>query len=362
MMEEAGPIMPTKEAENDVLQGRELPPLGSLARCGADPLDYYPRLNNTSNQENGEIPDGELFKNEATEEMKLKFKKARCYGATFVVLKLFDRWLELGTRPSRPVIDNIAAVFSSNEMMLFDNELSRGTREISYTPLIKSMMDLVEQPLDNLGQLKELVNSTRRCLWKAAPDPSADPHLMEGPSNIPGAQKGLFAVTDIREQSICCYYSGDVHSTRSSQSATMLNDGSYLLRIGVLESHPWWYHTLKDAPDTVEDSCSGRSRCYTSLREEWDQLVGSAPLSSRDEIFVNPSNLHIKARYINDCLEERSHNVAFVMDPVMERAAIVALRDIKAGEELFVSYGQAYWDSMEATTGIVPRKLASSDQ
>lgn len=353
--------MSVQEAENDVPQDRELPPLGSLVRCGSDPLDY-PRPN-TSKEASGEMPDGELFDHEVTEEMKLKFQRARCYGSTSVALKLFDRWLELGTRPSRPVIGNIAAAFSSNEMTLLGNELSKDKREISYTALIKIMLNLVEQPVDNLGQLKELVNSTRRCLWKAAPDPAADPHLMEAPSNIPGAQKGLFASKNLRGQSICCFYSGDIHSTRSSQSATMLKDGSYLLRIGTLGSQPWWYHALRDdVPDTEVDNDSKRARIYSSLREEWDQLVGDAPLSTRDELFVNPSNLSIKARYINDCLDERSYNVAFVMDSIMERAAIVTLRDIKAGEEIFVSYGQAYWDSMEATTGIVPKKLASSDQ
>ena len=353
-----------KQGEQDAQVGQELlqlPPLGMLGGCGDDPLEY-PKQFFTEKAGDGEAKEL-LLGSVKTGEMKRKLETARHYGATFVLLKIFDRWLELGIRPSRNVLDHLSAAFYSDELSILDKAESTGKDERSPTRLMKTMVELWEQPVDDLVGLNELVNSARLCLWQAAPDPAEDSHLREGPSRIPGAEKGLFAVHDLPAHTICCYYSGDVHSTKSSQSATMLNDGSYLLRIGVMEPQPWWYHALQDEQALGEESQPERTNqpervgVYNSLREEWDQLVGQAPHSSRDELYVNPSNLQIKARYINDCLEEARYNVLFVMDPSMERAAVVALRHIKADEELYVSYGTAYWNSMEATTGIVPRRL-----
>ena len=102
------------------------------------------------------------------------------------------------------------------------------------------------------------------------------------------------------------------------------------------------------------DKESIHKRDYAALRRAWDNIAESWSVS---EFLVNPTRLDIKARYINDCLNEAHYNVVFVMDPVGERAAVVMLRDISAGEELYVKYGQTYWDSLEATTGIVPSSV-----
>ena len=53
--------------------------------------------------------------------------------------------------------------------------------------------------------------------------------------------------------------------------------------------------------------------------------------------------LHVLARYINDHADPSRHNVRFVKLWDERRADVVALRDIAAGEELFVSYGTNYW-------------------
>ena len=49
------------------------------------------------------------------------------------------------------------------------------------------------------------------------------------------------------------------------------------------------------------------------------------------------------SRYINDCREPSAHNAEFVKIPSEGRAEVVALRDLVAGEEIYVDYGKWYW-------------------
>ena len=51
----------------------------------------------------------------------------------------------------------------------------------------------------------------------------------------------------------------------------------------------------------------------------------------------------VHARYINDCRDKRVHNVSFDKRPSEQRALVVALRPIAAGDELYASYGPLYW-------------------
>eukprot|EP00957_Ditylum_brightwellii_P131735 10046936-Ditylum_brightwellii.AAC.1 len=54
--------------------------------------------------------------------------------------------------------------------------------------------------------------------------------------------------------------------------------------------------------------------------------------------------LQIKARYVNDPLNSKLINCTFVPDyEDCYRCKLVAKRNIRCGEELFVSYGQYYW-------------------
>jgi hypothetical protein len=63
-----------------------------------------------------------------------------------------------------------------------------------------------------------------------------------------------------------------------------------------------------------------------------------------NDVLVDPGPLpNIKARYINDLLNELYINTKFVPEPACDRCAVVATRNIKPGEGLFVSYGEAYW-------------------
>eukprot|EP00696_Hemimastix_kukwesjijk_P001292 gnl/Hemi2/11638_TR4005_c0_g1_i1.p1 gnl/Hemi2/11638_TR4005_c0_g1~~gnl/Hemi2/11638_TR4005_c0_g1_i1.p1 ORF type:complete len:149 (+),score=51.57 gnl/Hemi2/11638_TR4005_c0_g1_i1:126-572(+) len=53
-----------------------------------------------------------------------------------------------------------------------------------------------------------------------------------------------------------------------------------------------------------------------------------------------PSNV---ARYINDHRDASRLNCAFIKKPQLLLAEVATLRDIRVGEELFVSYGPHYW-------------------
>ncbi|KAG7340607.1 hypothetical protein IV203_024150 [Nitzschia inconspicua] len=138
-----------------------------------------------------------------------------------------------------------------------------------------------------------------------------EPYLVVRPSQIESAGLGLFfeGVDDnhvLPTGSILCYYAGHIHSHTSSRTLT---DKSYLIWV-----------------------------C--------------------DDILVDPGPLpKIQARYINDPLNEDVINCRYVPDRKLKvRSAVVTTRPIFSGEELFVTYGEAYWNQQP----IVGRPLNSS--
>lgn len=112
-------------------------------------------------------------------------------------------------------------------------------------------------------------------------------------SRIQNAGSGLFATRRHAQGSVLCEYTGEVHT---SAVAWKLADKSYLMKLG-------------------------------------------------DGKYVDALHCpHVLARYINDCRGRLGgYNVTFEKRPREEKALVVALRDINAGEELFVDYGRFYW-------------------
>lgn len=163
---------------------------------------------------------------------------------------------------------------------------------------------MLEQEQDNLAELQ------RRCLQvrdlmnqRVPPQVSLLEHqLVCYASQIPNSGKGLFykpvesegadEVQPIPVGETLCYYYGHIHDFHSTKQLT---DKSYLMLVG-------------------------------------------------GNVFVDPRLcLDIKARYINDPLNEDLINCKFVPEPKSFRSAVVSIREIQPETELFTSYGDFYW-------------------
>ena len=113
--------------------------------------------------------------------------------------------------------------------------------------------------------------------------------LRVAPSQIgPVAGSGLFVDADVPEGAVLCAYTGICYPTHD---AMRLEDHSYLMRLGAQK--------------------------YVDAR----------------------TRLDVAARYINDCRHPLLYNVTFDKRPQEDQALVVALQNIRAGEELFVDYG-----------------------
>jgi hypothetical protein len=188
-------------------------------------------------------------------------------------------------------------------------------RELAIRPKREECVEdseLFDRELDDVQELTERCLRVRELMNDSLPpvEEAHDRHLMARRSGIPNAGLGLFfdTSTELEEEvsndgedgtsidtgTIICYYTGHIHNYHSAKG---LEDRSYLM------------------------------------------LVNGG-------ILVDPGPLpHIKARYINDPLNEKFVNCKFVPDKL--RSAVVTTRMITRGEELFVSYGDAYWAQHE---------------
>ena len=137
------------------------------------------------------------------------------------------------------------------------------------------------------------------------------------PSHILGAGHGLFAKEGFGAGDLACRYVGDFHTV--SLFLTEVDDKSY----GIL---------LPLKASSKPDDGGG-----------WRAAL---PRPSVD-LIVDPSNLDryrdFPARYINDPREPTHWNCAFVPDAKDLCAKVVVTKEIKAGEELFLDYGEVYW-------------------
>ena len=135
-------------------------------------------------------------------------------------------------------------------------------------------------------------------------------HLSIRPSQIGEiAGDGLYVTANISKGSIICIYTGEIYTTHD---AMRLPDKSYLMRLG----------------------------------------------STTPGIYIDAINeMNVLARYINDCRHQLLYNVTFDKKPEEKCANVVALRDIKMGEELFVDYGWKYWLGMKGKR--LPPRIAN---
>ena len=283
-------------------------------------------------------------------------------------LRDLERWYALGDRPSsQPSSPPVSVSLSLPPPPLLPPDDS----------------DLLASPVDDLGALRTRCDHVQEAMWAARPAPAVDATLRVGASIIAGAGYGLFTTEAIGAGVACCFYSGNVHSLKSSMR---LDDRAYLMRIGRPVASPWWCHAGRGEGEEekrggiVDDSitnptCSsvdaeaaapdcGGERARTGAVPSSSSPSSSSPLSSTplaaplDKIaagcvYVDPVDLRIKARYINDCVNPSGHNVRFVPIPAEERAHVVTLRAIEAGEELFVDYGSWYWEGSDIVGAVL---------
>lgn len=176
--------------------------------------------------------------------------------------------------------------------------------------------DLFSRSDDDLEALDERCLEARCAANKHLPShyTAFDGDLAPAISSIAGAGNGLFYEPRspsgiIRQGEVACYYYGNIHNFHS---ARYIEDGSYLLLVA------------------------------------GDMFVDPGPL------------LHVKARYINDPCNDDFYNCRYEPQPESYRSAVIATRDIRAGEELLASYGELYWSQHHQSATILTKsaKLA----
>lgn len=152
--------------------------------------------------------------------------------------------------------------------------------------------DLMQQPVDDFDKLNQRCRMVRALANACLPKQEGpyDSYLEPRKSNIPDAGMGLFTTRSFTTGEIICYYYGHIHTYHSARH---LFCRDYLMVV------------------------------------QGNVLVDPGPLPD------------IKARYINDPLNDALVNVRYV--PETTRSAVVALRAIDKGEELYVAYGEGYW-------------------
>jgi hypothetical protein len=126
-------------------------------------------------------------------------------------------------------------------------------------------------------------------------------------------------------------------------------------------------------PNTIICYYTGHIHSYSSSMRLVDNK--SYLLSVRGDLLVDPRHMfHVKARYINDPLHDENVNCVYkdveshtsssssssssssrcsrqMSDVKPIRMAVVTRREILPGEELFVSYGEAYWNQHQDGRG-----------
>ena len=168
-------------------------------------------------------------------------------------------------------------------------------------------LDLFHRESDDIDELQERCNKVRATMNENLPAIETivdlNDSLIPKPSSIPGAGLGLFYVPQnmnngqdfsktISKGTIICFYTGHLQNIQSSRKLVL--DKSYLMMV------------------------------------QGDNLVDPGPCRN------------IKARYINDPLNEKAVNCQFIPNGAW-RSAVVTTRNIEPGEEFFVSYGDMYW-------------------
>lgn len=131
--------------------------------------------------------------------------------------------------------------------------------------------------------------------------------------DVPGKGKGAFTTVAIKKDAFLGYYFGE-----------------FLTSAEVYERYP-------DVYLGVEATAEGGASYLFSLNDEDDE----------DDLYVDAAISFNWVRYVNH--STRRHNaIGFIDDsePERPRVYLEALRDIAAGEEILIDYGEGYWEGV----------------
>jgi len=203
------------------------------------------------------------------------------------------KWYELGIRPS----------LTNKKVDPLDHAAHHGKDD-----------DLFAAQADNLAQLLHRSIVAQDELNTNLPPFPLTPyedHLEVKPSTIPNAGNGLFTTKFIPKSTPICHYTGYRHHY---QSQKRLLNRAYVIKL---------------------------QNGYPKHDRRNDGFVDALP------------TLNVKARFMNDIQNEDQYNVKFehVQSPEIWHCPVVSLRDIEAGEELFLNYGPRYWNESRSIGG-----------
>lgn len=175
----------------------------------------------------------------------------------------------------------------------------------------------------------------------------ADATATTAPASAPPASSSpattTAAAASVPTDTILCYCTGHIHSFSSSRELPVSSLLPAATTTATTQPPPG--STPAVPGDTTLCYYTGHIHSFSSSRELSDR---SYLLWVRGDTLVDPrSLLYVKARYINDPRNDDAVNCKFVpenVDGADVRAAVVTTRPVFPGEELFVNYGDYYWD------------------
>lgn len=190
-----------------------------------------------------------------------------------------------------------------------------------------------------------------------------------GPSLLKGAGCGLFAGGEIMKGVPVCEYKGEVFENVDGLIET--GRYNYTLNMGLGRPHAIYTYHHPDL-DKVIDCHPGICKeemglgAYINDRLHWADRTRPEYIKSRDEMLEqmqnkkNPQNFQ-EVEIVNNWRNSIGWNLIFWPVPHLHKALLISTRNIKPGEELFVDYGDDYWEPF-AQAAIKKQELEEKEQ
>lgn len=185
--------------------------------------------------------------------------------------------------------------------------------------------------------------------------------LYLGASKIPGAGVGLFAGQPILSGTPVCEYKGEIFDVESIEkdgdkptseaSKRLSSKYSYTLQLGFSKPTPLYSigwsdknrkeRKLIDAQPSLTDEAIGLGGFANDIRG-WQERMKPEYAEKSKQILENSKTVEgIRENVKMDV--EAGYNVTYWPHPTDIIIYLNSIRDIKAGEEIYVNYGDAYW-------------------